>query len=400
MGKRDKVSVRRPLELLAALTGFSKPAMSFLRRSRATLSWTNENKDPGSSIMNPRALTRLTRARLFHRFHKRLLLVAVVAIIAVGLGAGFAFAQTRSTAIGTGVVVIDTKLAYQNGEAAGTGMVLTSSGEVLTNNHVIRGATTIKIVVPGTGYTYTARVVGYDVSTDVAVLQASDAGNLKTVSLGNSSAVKVGETVIATGNAGGTGTLSTTSGEITGIARAITVSDDQGGTESLSGLIETNSQLEPGDSGGPLLNAAGKVIGMDTAASVGYGRFEETASADAYAIPINAALEIAQKIEAGHASATVHVGTTAFLGVDVASNGSGSPGAIIAAVVPGGPAANAGLAAGDVITSIDGHAISSPAALGATLVREKVGARISATYVDTKGARQSTTITLASGPPQ
>jgi S1-C subfamily serine protease len=306
----------------------------------------------------------------------------------------------RSTAIGTGVVVIDTNLAYQNGEAAGTGMVLTSSGEILTNNHVIRGATTIKIVVPGTSHTYAARVVGYDVSADVAVLQARGAGNLKTVSLGNSSAIKVGQTVSATGNAGGTGTLSTTSGEITGIARAITVSDDQGGTESLSGLIETNSQLEPGDSGGPLLNAAGKVIGMDTAASVGYGRFQETASTDAYAIPINSALAIAQKIEAGNASATVHVGTTAFLGVDVASNGSGSPGAIIAAVVSGGPAANAGLAAGDVIASIDGHAISSPAALGTTLLGEKAGARISATYVATTGASQTTTITLASGPPQ
>ena len=130
------------------------------------------------------------RMERLHRLHIRLVLLAVMGVLAVGAAAGLAFARTGSAPIGTGAVVIDTNLAYQGGQAAGTGMVLTRSGEVLTNNHVIRGATTIKIVVPGAGHSYKARVVGYDVSADVAVLQASGASNLKTVSLGNSAKVR------------------------------------------------------------------------------------------------------------------------------------------------------------------------------------------------------------------
>lgn len=350
--------------------------------------------------MNLKILTRSSAAGLLHRFHTRLLLLGAVATIAVAVGAGFAFAKTGPPAIGTGVVVINTNLAYENGAAAGTGMVLSSSGEILTNNHVIDGATTIKIVIPGTGHTYTAHVVGYDVSADVAVLQATGASNLKTVSIGNSSTLTVGQAVTATGNAEGTGALTTTSGEITGLAKAITVSNDQGGTESLANLIETNALLEPGDSGGPLLNAAGKVVGMDTAASVGYGAFQETASTDAYAIPINPALTIAAQIEASKASATVHVGATAFLGVEVTSNGDDVSGAIIGAVLTGGPAANAGLAAGDVITAIDGHTVAAPTALGTILLNEKAGAHVSVAYQDTSGASHTATVTLASGPPQ
>ena len=122
-------------------------------------------------------------------------------------------------------------------------MVLTSSGEVLTNNHVIRGATSIKIAVPGTNHTYTAKVVGYDVADDVAVLQAAGASNLNTIETAASSAVAVGDAVTAVGNADGTGKLTSATGSITGVQKAIVVSDDQGGTESLSGLIETDHLL-------------------------------------------------------------------------------------------------------------------------------------------------------------
>jgi S1-C subfamily serine protease len=112
--------------------------------------------------------------------------------------------------------------------------------------------------VPGTGHSYKARVVGYDVSADVAVLQASGASNLKTVSLGNSAKVRGGQSVKAVGNAGGTGSLTRALGKVTAVARAITVSDDQGGTEDLTGLIETSAALQAGDSGGPLRNAAAR----------------------------------------------------------------------------------------------------------------------------------------------
>jgi S1-C subfamily serine protease len=348
--------------------------------------------------MDVTAPSRPGRANPLRRLHTRFILLALVAVLAVGVGAGFGYAKSRETPIGTGVVVIQTNLAYSNGQAAGTGMVLTSSGEVLTNNHVIRGATTIKIVVPGTGRSYTARVVGYDVTDDVAVLQATGASNLKTVSTANSSTVKLGQSVTATGNANGTGTLTTTSGTVTGLEQAITVSDDAGGSERLTGLIETSAALEPGDSGGPLFNAAGKVIGMNTAASVSHG-FRQMSTSDGYAIPINTALSIADQIEEGKASATVHIGGTAFLGISVATN-TYSSGALVGAVVRGGAADNAGLEAGDVIRSIDGRTVSSSASLQSILLSEKPGAKVSVTYVDAAGGSETTTVTLASGPPQ
>ena len=327
--------------------------------------------------------------------------MAVVAGVVAVTVAGLAFGEARSTPIGTGVVVINTNLAYQGGRAAGTGIVLSSSGEVLTNNHVIRGATTIRIVLPGTGRSYTAKVVGYDVTDDVAVLQASGATNLKTVVLGDSTKLKLGQAVRAVGNAGGTGSLVSASGKVTGLARSITVSDDQGGATRLTGLIETDAALQAGDSGGPLFNAAGDVVGMDTAASVGSG-YRELASTDGYAIPTNKALAIAARIEGGKASATVHIGGTALLGVqlDTGRFADTASGAVIAGVLPGGPAAAAGLAPGDVITRFGGRAISSPGALGAMVLARKPGAHVSITYIDQAGATHKTTITLGSGPPQ
>ena len=278
-------------------------------------------------------------------------------------------------------------------------MVLTSSGEMLTNNHVIRGATDIKVVVPSTGQSYTAEVVGYDVTDDVAVLQASGASNLKTISLGDSGSVNAGQSVQAVGNAGGTGRLTSASGTVTNIDRAITVSDDQGGSENLSGLIETNAAVRPGDSGGPLLNSAGQVIGMDTAASVG-NEVAQTTTNEGYAIPINKALSIAKQIQSGNGSATIHVGGTAFLGVESTANSYAGSGAVISAVVPGSAAEAAGLTAGDLITSVGGHTISSPDELSQVVLTQKPGASISAVYVDQDGATQTTNLTLASGPPR
>jgi S1-C subfamily serine protease len=333
------------------------------------------------------------------RLHLRLVLLTVSGLVAIAVVAGLAYARTRSAPLGTGVVVIDTELAYQGGAGAGTGMVLTPSGEILTNNHVIRGATRITVELPGTHRSYTAKVVGYDVSDDIAVLQLTGASNLKTVSLGSSTAVDVGQKVTAVGNAGGTGSLTTATGSVTGLSRAITVSDDSGGSERLTGLIETNAGLVPGDSGGPLLNAAGKVVGIDTAASVGYG-FQQIASGDGYAIPIAKAISIAKQIAAGKASATVHIGSTAFLGVQLSSNFFDGSGATIAAIVPGSPAAAAGLQPGDTITSVGGRSVSSPAALSVLLRSQKSGAKIAVKYLDLTGVTATTTVTLASGPPQ
>ena len=330
-------------------------------------------------------------------FRTRLVALVLAVVVLTGIGASFAWAKTRPAPLGTGVVVIETSLT--DGKAAGTGMVLTSSGEVLTNNHVIRGANTIRVVLPGTGRSYSAKVLGYSVSKDVALLKASGASNLKRVSLGNSSTLRVGHSVTATGNAGGTGRLTSSSGSVTALGRTITVGDESD-NQRLTGLIQASSELQPGDSGGPLFNAARKVVGMNTAASVGFV-FRGTRSGDGYAIPINAAIVIAKQIEAGKGSATVHVGPTAFLGISVASNSStGGSGALIAGVLPDGAAASAGLSAGDVITSIGGRAVSSSSTLRSAILLQKPGARVAVTYVDTTGASGTVTVTLGSGPPQ
>jgi len=334
--------------------------------------------------------------------------LALAGLVTLGVGARVVSASGKAQPIGKGVVVIDTNLAYEGASAAGTGIVLTSSGTVLTNNHVIDGATTIKVVLPGTGRSYTAKVVGYDRTADVAVLELQNASNLKTLQLGNSSSLTVGSLVTAYGNAGGTGTFTAATGRITGLGKTITASDDQGGSEQLTGLIETDAGVVAGDSGGPLLDSAGRVVGMDTAASSGAG-YQSIAATDAYAIPIARAITVAQEIEAGAASATVHIGGTAFLGVEVESLGSNgyggygsttASGALVAGVVSGGPAASAGVTAGDVITAIDGRTVTSPTTVSSLIVTLKPGAKITVTYTDQAGGRHTVRVTLGSGPPQ
>jgi S1-C subfamily serine protease len=335
-----------------------------------------------------------------YRF-RRVLVVLTAVVLAVAIAAALDLALRRSHAVaaGTGAVVIETNLAYQGSQAAGTGMVLTPSGEILTNNHVIRGATAIRIVEPGTGRSYRAEVVGYDVADDVAVLQARGASNLKTIPVGDSGNVAAGQSVQAVGNAGGTGRLSHARGTVTRVNRSITVSDDQGGSESLSGLIQTNAAVRPGDSGGPLLNADNQVIGMDTAASVS-NDVSQTTTNQGYAIPIDKAVSIARQIVSGHGSEAIHIGGTAFLGVEASADSYAGSGAAITAVVPGSPADAAGLVPGDLITSVGGRAISSPDELSAIVSTQQPGAAVSAVYVDQYGMAQTANVRLASGPPR
>jgi S1-C subfamily serine protease len=271
---------------------------------------------------------------------------------------------------------------------------------------VIRGATTVRVRDVGDGRTYSATVTGYDVAADVAVLKLRGASGLKTAAIGNSARVRVGDPVAAFGNAGGTGgTPGAASGRVIGLGRSITASDGQGDAERLTELIEIDAALEPGDSGGPLVDSAGRVIGMNTAASGGFEfRFQSRGIA-AFAIPINRAVSIVKQIDAGRASATTHIGPTALLGVSVRSYGSfadstPSPGALVASVLQGSPAERAGLASGDVITSLDGRAIASPTALTNLLRARSPSATVRLAWVDQLGDGHRASVRLTIGPPQ
>ena len=327
----------------------------------------------------------------------------------LGLHAATPVMTTAQIAADTdpGLVDVVSALGYQQATAAGTGLVVTSSGEVLTNNHVIAGATSIAVTDVGNGRTYQATVVGYNQSHDIAVLQLRGASGLKTVTLGNSATATAGQTVVALGNAGGKGgTPSVATGQITGIGASITASDEGAGTsEHLTGLIHTTAGIQPGDSGGPLVNTAGQVIGINTAASSTFRFQAAQTETQAYAIPINQAVSIASQIEAGTSSATVHIGATGFLGVEILSASSaaadGLPsgtGATVAGVISGSPAASAGLAAGDVITGVGGHSVTSPSGVQSALESRHPGDQVSLSWTGQSGQASSATVVLTTGP--
>jgi S1-C subfamily serine protease len=351
------------------------------------------------------------------RFRRGLLAAGVAAVIGLGALAGLHAAGLTSgrrvltTAqiarqVDPGLVDVVSTLGYQQAEAAGTGLVLTPSGEVLTNNHVINGATSVKVRDVGNGRTYRAKVVGYDQHRDIAVLQLEGASGLPTVTLGNSAGAAVGQKVVALGNAGGKGgTPSVATGHITGLGASITASDAGSGTsERLSGLIHHNANIQPGDSGGPLVNTAGQVIGINTAGSTHTGFQFDSRRTQAFAIPINEAAALARQIEAGTPSATVHIGATGLIGVEIMSaynahaTDPGATGAVVAGSLPGSPAGRAGLAQGDVIVSVDGRRISSPAGLQSAMEQHHPGDRVTIGWTDTAGRAHSVAVVLIPGP--
>jgi len=239
------------------------------------------------------------------RSHRAATLVAIAALVGGGLGGGlvaafggsgdsgnvvhvassnFASEQTTSVAaiaakVDPAVVSVTSKLVVDQSAGGfngggfeeeetleGTGMIITSSGEVVTNNHVIDGATSISVTFDGSSKSYVAKVVGTDPTDDVALLQIEGVSGLPTVTFGDSSAVSVGDSVVAIGNALALGSSPTvTTGIISAEHRTITAEDDSGTTETLNGLFQTDAAINPGNSGGPLIDSAGRVIGMNTA---------------------------------------------------------------------------------------------------------------------------------------
>lgn len=297
------------------------------------------------------------------------------------------------------IVNINTELGLQGAAAAGTGIVLTADGEVLTNNHVVAGATSIKVTSIGTGDTYQADVLGYDRTEDVAVIQLRGASGLPTATIGDSAKVAVGDQILGLGNAGGRGGDPVPApGTVTALDQSITASDESSGSsEQLTGLIQVRANIESGDSGGPLVNADAQVIGVDTAASTGYqlnGR-RSGGAGQGFAIPINQAVDIAHQIVAGTASDKIHIGKTAFIGVSV-SDGQG--GARVREVVQRGPAQKAGLAAGDVITAIDGRPVGSATSLTNVMDTHHPGDQLTLTVTGAAGDQQQIQVKAIEGP--
>jgi S1-C subfamily serine protease len=326
-----------------------------------------------------------------------------------------------------GIVDVTANLQYRQETAKGTGFVINAAaGLILTNNHVIDQATSVTVTLVTSGRSYPARVLGYDAADDIALLQVRGATGLKAVRTGDSSLAAVGTPVLAIGNEAGQGGSPTVApGVISSLGRTIVASDQSSGLhETLFGMLQTSADIRPGDSGGPLADAAGRVIGIDTAAG-------GSTVYSGYAIPINQALPIARQIAAGQGGgpgksstakgSRVQIGLPAFLGVLLpdstgAVSGNGShcttaslsvgpadvapvrSGALVDGVLCGTVADQAGISTGDVITSFGGHDVTSPGSLTALLRRYHPGSMVPVAWTGPDGRPHTALVTLTPGP--
>ena len=343
-----------------------------------------------------------------------------------------------------GLVDITSTLKYYSETAEGTGMIISSTGLVMTNNHVIDGATLVRATlvdpVNDSSPSYAAQVVGYDATDDVALLQLVGASGLPIETFGNSSQVSLGTPVLALGNAEGQGGARAAAGIINALNRSIQASDQGSNTtEYLNHMLQTNAQIQQGDSGGALANNAGQVIGMITAANTSTSsQIGSSGGTLGFAIPINSALAIAQQIALGQRSATVYIGMPGFLGVDVATSSSSNPqqqaadeaqgsgqagpgggsscettnqqaavpahiapiaaGALILGVLCDTAAASAGMVPGDVITSVAGQPITTPDSLTTITARYHPNDVVSVIWVSLNGVEHTTRMMLGAGP--
>lgn len=304
------------------------------------------------------------------------------------------------------VVDINTVLQTANGSgrAAGTGIILTSTGEVLTNHHVVSGSTSITVTIAGRSGSYPAQVIGVDPTKDVALIQVEGVSGLPAATLADSSSLQVGEPVVAFGNAlGQGGTPKETAGRVVALDQSLTANDGTS-SELLTGMVQIDSSISPGDSGGPIVNSAGQVVGMITAGQSA-GRMS-TATTVGFAIPTNTARTVVNQIRSGQAGSEVILGQVGYLGVQVtdltpnvaAQLGlSSTGGVVVTGVVAGSPAESSGIGRYAVITSAAGVTIDSSTTLGTALHSHKPGDQVSVTWMDSKGTSRTTTVTLTTG---
>jgi S1-C subfamily serine protease len=354
--------------------------------------------------------------------------VLLIAVVALGIGAGIGWGLARTITShqtaqqtnnspsspitqvtpGTGgqsssidaiaakinPAIVDVNTVLGSGEAAGSGMIVNANGEILTNNHVVSGSTSITVTVQGRSDQYTAHVVGVDVGDDVAVIQIDQSvSGLPTVTFANSSSVQVGDTVVAIGNALGRGGIPhATQGQVTALNQTITASEGQGSSETLDGMIESDAVIYPGDSGGALVNTSSQVVGMITA---GEAQGFRSASDTGYAITANDAVAITNRIRAHEIASDLTYGQVGFLGVSVQTLDpttasrlglNVTSGALVTSVQQDSPADNGGITRDSVITKVGGSAVTSADTLGTAIRSHQAGDTVSVTFVNTSGS--------------
>ncbi|MEY2469194.1 MAG: hypothetical protein QOF21_1892 [Actinomycetota bacterium] len=254
--------------------------------------------------------------------------------------------------------------------AAGTGVIISSDGEIMTNAHVVDGASTVKVTLAGESQARTANVIGTDTDADLALLKIPNVTGLPAATLGKSSDVRVGDDVVAIGNALALrGGPTVTRGIVSALDRSLQTSDS-----AMTGLIQTDASISSGNSGGPLVDATGKVIGINSAvAASGQGQAAENIG---FAIAIDNALPVIDRLR-NHTTAAA----SGYLGVRTSDPQDGSRGATVASVEAGSAAAKAGIAAGDLITAIDGKSVDGAAALGAAIRTHTPGTPVKITFI-------------------
>ena len=298
--------------------------------------------------------------------------------------------------------IVDINTVVGSSQAAGTGMIISSTGEILTNNHVVDGSTSIQVTIAGRSQPYSAHLIAADPSADIAVIKVDGLTGLPTVSFASSTSVNVGDAIVALGNALGRGGVPAVSqGSVVALDQTITASEGGSKSEQLTGMIQSDATIYPGDSGGPLVNSSGQVIGMITAGNV--QGFRSSASNVNYAIASDNALSVVNQIRSGQTSPQIIYGQVGYIGVSVQTLDAAtasqlglnvSSGALVASVQPGSPAAGAGIARYSVITAVGSSPITSSDTLGTAIRSHKPGDRVSVTWVNTSGTHTAT-VTLA-----
>jgi putative serine protease PepD len=287
---------------------------------------------------------------------------------------------------------VDIRVPQSQGTDEGAGIILTADGDVLTNNHVIAGTTGPITVTLSDGSQHTATVVGTSPSYDLAVLKIAGVSGLTPATLADSANLQVGQTVVAIGSPEGlTGTV--TSGIVSALNRTVEVQADNASTVVYNGL-QTDASINPGNSGGPLVNLQGQVVGIDSAiesgSSQGNGQTSQGGSIGlGFAIPVDQAQRVAQELMA------TGTATKPVLGVQGNAVTTATTGAQITAVTPGSPAAQAGLAAGDVITKVDSDTVQNFADLIARIGADAPGSQATLTVTE-GGATRTAQVTLGS----